>query len=162
MNRLLRQMKRHECGSAAVECAVVLPLLFAVLAGALFFGRFFWHYTVAQKAAQDAAEFLATASPTELQIPSPSGDAYVVLAARAVAQAEIAELNPGMYVPTARVYCDSAQCEMYKPLPRMVSVHVGMRVDDPFLTLFTSLFTSDTSAIGIQIDATGRSYYVGN
>lgn len=162
MNSLQSQIKRREGGSVAIECAAVLPFLFALLAGALFFGRFLWHYTVAEKAAQDAARFLATASPTELQMPTPDGDPYIAVAAKALAKAEIAELNPGMYVPTARVYCDFGECETYKAPPTMVSVHVGMRVDDPFLTPFTSMFTDDESDIGIQIDATGRSYYVGN
>jgi hypothetical protein len=154
-------MKRHERGSVAIECVAVLPFLFTLLAGTLFFSRFLWHYTVAEKAAQDAATFLASASAPELQMQSSTGDAYVVLAAKAMAKAELAELNPGLYLPVTSIYCDGVDCVPWT-LPKIVSVHVGMQVVDPILAPFTSMFNSDGSDITIRIDATGRSYYVGN
>jgi Flp pilus assembly protein TadG len=165
MNILLCRMNRREQGSVAIEFAVVMTfLLLPLLAATLFFGRFLWHYTVAEKAAHDAARFLASASPTELKMQSPSGEAYVVEAAKALARAEIAELNPGSDFPLAYVFCDSAPCVPFKttPLPKVVSAYVVMSVEDPFLTPFTSLFVGNTGPIAIQIDATGRSYYVGN
>lgn len=165
MSTLMHQWKRRERGSVAVEFAVVtLLLLIPLLAGALFFGRFLWHYTVAEKAAHDAARFLASASPTELKTQSPTGYPYIVEAARAIAQAEVAELNPGSDFPLAIVYCDSGPCLPFRtaPLPKMVSAYVVMSVEDPFFTPITSLFTGDAGPIAIQIDATGRSYYVGN
>jgi hypothetical protein len=155
-------MKRRQRGSVAVEfSAVLLFILLPLLAASLFFGRFFWHYTVAEKAAHDAARFLAGASPTELKMQSPTGEAYIVVAAKALAQAELTELKPGSYSPVTYVFCDSAPCIPFQSLPKMVSVYVSMRVEDPFLTPFTSLFTGDKGPIALQIDATGRSYYVG-
>lgn len=165
MKRILQRMKRGEGGSIAVELAVVLVfVLLPLLAATLFFGRFMWHYTVAEKAAHDAARFLASASPTELKTQSPTGNAYVVEAARALAVAEVAELKPGSNFPVAFVFCDSGPCLTSKttPLPKIVSAYVEMSVEDPFLTPLTSLFTGDAGPIAIQIDATGRSYYVGN
>ncbi len=164
MNRPLQYKKRRDHGSVAVEFAAVMPFLVLILAGALFFGRFFWHYTVAEKAAHDAARFLATASPTELKIQAPSGEAYIVEAAKSLAKAEIAELSPGSDFPLVYVYCDSGPCLPFKtsPVPVMVSTYVVMSVEDPFLAPFTSMFTGDTGPIAVQINATGRSYYVGN
>jgi hypothetical protein len=160
-------MGRNERGAVAVEMVAVLgTILIPLLAAALFFGRFFWHYTVAEKAAHDAARFLASASPTELktQCQNPFYDACVVSAARALARAEISELNPGSSYPQISVECDDKICLVDKTaaLPRVINVYIRMTVEDPFLTAFSSLFTGDTSNIAIAIDATGRSYYVGN
>ena len=161
----LRRTKRDERGSVAVEFAVVLvTILLPLLAGALFFGRFFWHYTVAEKAAQNAARFLASASPTELKIPGSSGEAAIVGAAKALALAEIAELNPSpTYPPLVYVYCDGGPCLPFRtaPLPTKVSVYVTMSMDDPFFSGLSSLFAGDGGIGPIQIDATGNSYYVG-
>ena len=167
MNRLRYAMKQREEGSVAIELALILSsILIPLLAAALFFGRFFWHYTVAEKAAHDAARFLASASPTELktQCANPFFDACVVSAARALARAEVSELNPGSALPQIYVECDDAGCLVSNktPLPKVVNVHINMTVEDPFFTPVTSLFTGDTSNIAIQINATGRSDYVGN
>jgi len=167
MSRLPYSMKQREDGSVAIELAFILNLiLIPLLAAALFFGRFFWHYTVAEKAAHDAARFLASASPTEMktQCPNPFFDACVVSAARALARAEISELNPGYAYPQISIECDDELCLVgsKSPLPKVINVHINMTVEDPFLTPVTSFFTSDASRIAIEIDATGRSYYVGN
>jgi Flp pilus assembly protein TadG len=167
MNRLPPQLRRNESGSVAIEFAAVFAtILIPLLVAALFFGRFFWHYTVAEKAAHDAARFLASASPTELktQCQNPYYDACVVSAARALARTEIAELSPGSTIPQVSVECDDQTCLVDKKsaLPKVVNVYVRMTVEDPFLTSLSSAFSGDGSEISIQIDATGRSYYVGN
>jgi hypothetical protein len=166
MSTLLRRKKHDERGAVAVEFAIVLvTTLIPLLAGALFFGRFFWHYSVAEKAAQNAARFLASASPTELKIPGSSGEATIVGAAKALARAEIAELNPSpTYPPLVYVYCDGGPCLPFRtaPLPTTVSVYVTMSMDDPFFTGLSSLFAGDGGIGPIQIDANGNSYYVGN
>lgn len=169
MKRLLHRLgwrtRQGERGSVAVEFALVLPtILIPLLAATLYFGRFFWHYTVAEKAAHDAARFLASASPTDLKIQVPNGEAYIVNAAKAIAQAEIAELKPGSGSPLVYVYCDAGPCLPYKttPLPQIVSVYVVMSVEDPFFSPISSLFNLDAGPLAVQIDATGRSDYVGN
>lgn len=164
MNRILRRTKQKEGGSAAVELAVLLTLiLMPLLAGALFFGRFFWHYTVAEKAAQDAARFLASASPVEMKTQSPAGGPYIAGAARALALAEIAELNPGSTIPEVWVNCGGGPCVAVKnsALPQTVSVYVTMTIEDPFLSGLSSFLNND-SLSSIQIHATGNAYYVGN
>jgi hypothetical protein len=167
MNRLSRQLRRNESGSVAIEFVAVFgTILLPLLVAALFFGRFFWHYTVAEKAAHDAARFLASASATEMQTQcsNPYYDACIVSAARALARAEISELNPGSSIPQVFVECGDKGCLVDKksPLPKEVNVYIRMTVEDPFLTPLSAMFTGDKSEIAIQIDATGRSYYVGN
>lgn len=164
MSSLLRRKKQDARGSVAVEFAIVLvTILFPLFVAALFLGRFFWHYTVAEKAAQNAARFLATASPRELKIPGSSGEAAIVGAAKAMAQAEIAELHPSPDYPAlVYVFCDGGPCLPFTtaPLPTTVSVYVTMSVESPFLSGISSLFGGAISPI--QIDATGNTYYVGN
>ena len=164
MSNLLRQTK-EERGSVAVEFAIVLVvILLPLFVGALFLGRFFWHYSIAEKAAQNAARFLASASPTELKVPGPSGEAAIVGAVKALAQADIAELSPSpTYPPLVYVFCDGGPCLPFRtaPLPQTVSVYVTMSVESPFLSGISSLF-GDGVLPPIQIDATGNTHYVGN
>lgn len=52
----------------AVEAAVCIGfILVPVLAFILLFGRYFWYYTVAQKAAHDAAVYMASAPLSEIK-----------------------------------------------------------------------------------------------
>jgi Flp pilus assembly protein TadG len=166
MNKPVRRMKKNEDGSVAVEFAAVLgTILIPLLAAALFFGRFFWHYTVAEKAAHDAARFLASASPTEMKVQCVSTrDACIVSAAQNLAYTEIDELNPGSALPQVTVYCDDQRCPVNRgsAVPKTVAVDILMTVEDPFLTAVTSFFTPDKGSIAIPINATARSYYVGN
>lgn len=167
MNRSLHTLRRNESGSVAIEFVAVLgTILLPLLVAALFFGRFFWHYTVAEKAAHDAARFLASASPTEMQTQcqNPYYDACIVSAARALARAEISELNPGSSFPQVFIECGDKGCLVAKKsdLPKVVNVYINMTVEDPFLTALSTMFTGNKSEIAIQIDAAGRSYYVGN
>jgi Flp pilus assembly protein TadG len=169
MIRLLPRVRRRERGSAAVEFAILLPtVLIPLLAGALFFGRFFWHYTVASKAAHDAARFVALASPTELRTQcriAIYSDSCVSMAALNIVSKEVAELSPGNEnVPDVVINCDGTKCpttSMPANLPKVISVKVDMDVDDPFLAPFTSLFRSDGGPMKVFIHATARSYYAG-
>lgn len=169
MNRLLSQATRRESGSVAVEFAILLlTVLIPLLAGALFFGRFFWHYTVAEKAAQDAARFVATASPTELKVQCTVlfyRDPCVVMAAMGLAATELEELNPGgIDAPSVAIYCDDKKCPTNRGtgLPSAISAEIRMTVEDPFLTGLASFFMGPEASVTYPIVATARSHYVGN
>lgn len=169
MKSIYRQPRRNAGGAAAIELVGVLGvILIPLLVAALFFGRFVWHYSVAQKAAHDAARFVAASSPTEMKIQCTLiiyKDPCVVMAAMSLAAAEMAELNPGgVDTPSVVVYCDEQKCATNSatPLPTMISVDIKMTVKDPFFTAFSSAFGGAAGPIEIPIQATGRSYYVGN
>jgi Flp pilus assembly protein TadG len=49
---------RSERGAAAVEFALVLPILLLVVGGAIEFGRAFWFYDSLSKVTRDAARYL--------------------------------------------------------------------------------------------------------
>lgn len=169
MNRLLPQSTRRESGSVAVEFAVLMiTVLIPLLAGALFFGRFYWHYTVAEKAAQDAARFVAAASPTELKVQCTIliyKDPCIVMAGMSLALAELDELNPGgTDTPSVAIHCDNNKCLTNKGtgVPQTISVRIDLTVEDPFFTGLASFFMGSDTPVAYPIVATARSHYVGN
>lgn len=120
---------RAERGVAAVEFAVILPVILIMLALPLFFGRVMWHYTAAQKAAYDAARYLSSVPRGEIKDPAKIG--YVVALAKSIVQAETGELNSGPYPPVVSVLCDNVECSGYT-VPTAVTVNVQLDVIDIF------------------------------
>jgi hypothetical protein len=144
--------RRRQAGVAAVEFAILLPLMFVLLSAPLFIGRVMWHYTVAQKAAHDAVRYLATVSEAEMRTPALITSA--VAAARAIASAELAELNPGPYPPSVIILCDAAGCDGFT-MPTTVRVTVRMEMHDPF---FPTEFGGD---YGLFIAGDAQMSYLG-
>lgn len=131
-------------GVAAVEFALLAMLLVVLLVAPLSMGRILWHYTVMQKAAHDAARYLAQVPDGELRTPNLVPHAERV--ARAIVAAELADLNPGDYVPAVTVQCDGVNCSG-SASPVTVRVHIRIEVSDPF---FGMNFGSE---FGIQLNA---------
>lgn len=147
--------RRSEKGIAAIEMAVILPVLIILLAVPLFLGRVFWHYTVAQKAAHDAARFLSTATQVEMRTPGAGAtEAAAAALARAIVIAETADLNPGGDNSVIiDVHCDLGTCGL--GVPTNVRIWVRFRMTDPIFRTFTSAFTGDDGLL-IQADVTMR------
>jgi hypothetical protein len=169
MKNLRSRMRGNIEGAVAVELALVLgAVLIPLLAAALFFGRFVWHYNVATKAAHDAARFVAAASPTEMKVQCTLliyKDPCVVMAAMSLATAEMAELNPGgADTPSVVIYCDEQKCATNRgtSVPKMVSADIKMTFEDPFFTGFANFFSLSDGPVMIPIHTTARSHYVGN
>jgi Flp pilus assembly protein TadG len=141
-------------GTAAVELAIILPILVGLLLFPVFFARCFWHYTVAQKAAQDAVRYLSMVSKPEMRSPKLAPEA-ATLATR-IATTELQELKTGGDPPTVEVYCDSTVCSGTKtgPLPVTVRVLVKLNMLDFFGTF-------DTGRYGLPINADAKMPYVG-
>lgn len=144
--------KTHR-GGIAVEMAIVLPILILLLATLVFFARVFWYYSVAQKAAQDAARFLSTASQIELR----TTGAPVAALARAIAETETASLDPVVEVKDIVVQCNFINCGV--TLPTTVRVAVTLTIRDDLLGPYTSAFFG-TDGVVLTADVTRR--YAGN
>lgn len=132
MTRSLPNMLfQRQRGSAAVELAIVLPILFFMMTVPIFFARYFWHYTVAHKAAHDAARYLSTVSVREMRNSALSATAGQI--ARGIAAEEITDLSPGEDAPIIDVFCGpNTSCNGYSAaaMPETISVTVRMNMFD--------------------------------
>lgn len=150
--------RRFQRGVVAVEAAVIITLvLLPLLASCLFLGRYFWYYTVAQKAAHDAALYMSHAPLIEIKAP---GTPAVVLA-NYIISAETADMDPSTATyPTA--ICEYKTNANASPIwmncngiytPLRIRAGVAMSVSDPFFTAITWAFTNG-EPIPISTDAT--------
>lgn len=146
--------RRHAArGVAAVEFAILLPLLLILLAAPLYIGRVLWHYTVIQKAAHDAVLYLSTVPEAEIRTPVLNAAAKTL--ATDLANAELADLPLGNYPPAITVECDGVACDGYS-VPSRVRITIRMRVQDPF-------FGSDLGGFdGILISSNAEMVYIGS
>jgi len=123
-------------GIAAVELALILPVLLILLVFPLFFGRLFWHYSVMDRAAQDAARYLATIPPSEIR--NPARAPALTAVAKSIADAELAELAPGPDGIFVTIGCDAVQCVGFA-VPTTVNVAIQVQLTDIFFSNMTSL-----------------------
>jgi uncharacterized membrane protein len=125
---------RRQRGIANIEFALILPLLALLLLVVVFFGRVFWHYTVAVKAASDMATFVALSRSAEmLEARQDLGEIAIVRFARTIGDAELAELSPGNDTrPVVDITCDGATCRG-DFIPTEILILVRMRMYSPFL-----------------------------
>lgn len=150
-----RRSRKHQAGAAAVELALILPILLGFLLYPMFYAMCFWHYTVAQKAAQDAARYLSTVSRSEMRTPElaeAAGEMAIEIARR-----ELAELAPGSNIRDPYAYCGSDSCGGLArgELPETVRVKLTFSVYDPFGFV-------DVGFMGAEITANYTLRYVGN
>lgn len=156
MNTSIRFLPRQR-GAAAVECAIVLPLLVLLLSFFVFYAQVLWHYTVAQKAAYDAARYLSTVTAQEMR-----DDVLAPTAAKIandIVQAEIAELKPGRGArPQVEIQCGGVSCAgvWNGHLPQTVSVTVRMAMFDDYFRVVNA------GRYGLPIVGRAEIRYVGN
>jgi hypothetical protein len=152
------QLRLHQRGSAAVELALLLPVLTMFMAFTIFYASCVWHYTVAQKAAQDSARYLSQVSRAEMM--SDDLTAAAVSIANQIVKLEMAELMPGSKVKSPDIICETMSgihsCGFVSgELPTAVSVSVSVSMFDTFFHVV------DTGRYGLKINAEARMAYVG-
>ncbi len=153
---VMRLRKGNQRGLAAVEFAIILPVMISLLAFPIFFGRVFMHYAVAQKAAHDAAVYLSNISMLEMNDPNRARAASDV--AEGIVNAEIGELNPGKKgKPDVQVQCDGGPCGNVRP--EEITVHVRIRMYDDYFGGFTYPIVDEN---GVYLRAQFTATYVGS
>ena len=151
-----RLFMRSQRGVAAIELALILPVLLTLLAFPLLFGRIFWHYTVAQKAAHDAATYLSTVPLIEMK--STTRTAYAVAVTQDILNAELSGLNPGPNAPATTILCGAVSCNGFS-VPTTVRVEVQISMID---TIFGDITWRITGDSGLLLTADVTMPYVGN
>ena len=148
--------RRRQAGAAAVELALLMPMLLVFLTMPLFYARVMWHYTVAQKAAQDAARYLASVPHAEMISTTQASAARRT--AIEIATRELAELSPGSEIQGPETYCDAVVCGLLSTgtVPQTVRVTVKFNMFD------TILGVEDVGWDGLEINADVTMRYVGN
>lgn len=127
---------QQQRGVAAVEFAVILPLLIILLTFPIFFGRVFMNYSVLQKSAHDAAIYFATIPISEMENVSVSRAAEEVAASIANSGTEEITARSGSGgPPVIRVLCDDGPCGTGRPTA--ITVHIRMRLYDDLFNDFT-------------------------
>jgi hypothetical protein len=150
-----RLHRTREAGVAAVEFAIILPLMITLIAFPLFFGRVFMFYSVAQKSAHNSAIYLSKIPLVEMQDVAKSA-AAATLTSELVA-ATIEELHPGSRgAIQTQIDCDDGPCGT--GVPTYISVHVRVKMYDELFNFFTSPILGDE---GIQLKAKVTMKYVG-
>lgn len=151
---LRRQLFRRQKGAAAIELALVLPIMLVLLMAPLFLAVFFWHYTAAQKAAQNGARYLSTISEQEMRIPALAAAAK--LQAENIIRSDLAELFPKGSAITITPYCGESASGVRNyctgledgTLPANVEVGVQFRLkDDLFKFVNTGRFGWNVSVL---------------
>ena len=136
MRRAGQRDARRQRGIAAVELALVMPVLVLLLVFPLYLGRVFWHYTAVQYAAQDAARYLSKAPASELGNPTRAG--AVAAMAEALVEKELAELAPGEFGYAIDVTCNNVPCVGFGTTT-VVRVTITMLMEDIFFASYTGL-----------------------
>lgn len=147
---------QRQQGIAAVEFALFGLILAVLLTFPVIFSRYLMHYTVAQKAARDAAVYFSRLPLADLK----SHD--LTMAASALGNdmmaAQTPSLRPGGPNNTIDIYitCDNGPCG--DGPPEFIEAHVRMRMyDDFFKKTTTRLIGKD----GIRLRGSARMRYIG-
>lgn len=136
MRRRHRIRLDRQHGLAAVEFALVLPLLILLLVLPLYLGRVMWHYAAMQNAAQNGARFLASVPLVTMRDPNKVG--HAVQLTDAIVRAHLDELNPGAFPAIVDKQCNGITCGGYST-PTTVRVVVQMTVQDIFFPEYTQM-----------------------
>jgi len=150
----VRHPGTRERGVVAIELGILLPILIVFLTFPVFYARCFWHYTAAQKAAQDAARYLSMVPAAEMRSKKLAKAAAAI--AVEIARREIAELAPGTDFDPPQTACDGLACgSTAGKVPDKVRVFINFGMVDSFFGVV------ETPRYGLQITADVTLRYVG-
>lgn len=159
--------RRRAQGAVAVEMALVMSAFTMLLTLLLFWAQVFWYYTMAHKAAHDAARFLSRATPAEMQtLGTGGGEAPAAGVARWIVESELGALRPVMQPFWIYVECGGRSAtglttfgNCGSKIPELVRVRMELGFNDSLLPdmLFNYFGRSNLT---LQPDVAMR--YVGN
>jgi Flp pilus assembly protein TadG len=160
--RLLNLARRAQRGAVSVEAAAVIAfILLPLLAFVVFFGRYFWYYTVAQKAVHDATLYMASAPLADIKSRGAINLAYEIIARETSDFNSTTTVEPTVscgYKPSpTSTFIVYGNCSS-STTPAAVQGLVMMTISDPFFTYVTLPVIGP----GVGILSESRMRYVGH
>lgn len=134
---------QRQTGSVSIEAAFVITfILIPLLAFVLFFGRYFWYYSLAQKAVHDATLYLASAPLADLRSNGATTLAEGIIG-RGLADMDDNTLSTKGVIAACfyRIPANSPFLTLFpcstNAVPVEVRASISMTVSDPFLAPIT-------------------------
>lgn len=155
MAGLPKTKARRDRGVAAVEFAIILPLILVLLAFPVFFGRVFMFYSVAQKAAQNAAQYIATVPKVEMHDSNKAAAANDV--AKEIIRLTMGEVSAGSGGIGIQVDCDDGECGTGE-VPTEILVNIRLVLYDDYFAFLTYSILGDGPLV---INANAKVKYLG-
>ena len=132
---------QRQRGVGLLEFSIIVPLLISLVAFPFFFGRAFMYYSVGQKAAQNAALYLATVPRSEMQEVFKSQAAAAM--AHDIVNATMKEADLGVNTGiTYQVQCNNSACGS-GVIPTSVGVKIMIPLYDVYFPFLTWVFLGD-------------------
>lgn len=155
---------QRQRGSVAVEAALIITfILLPLFAFTLFFGRYFWYYTVAQKAVHDATLYLASAPLADLRSNNAAALSEDIIGSGLSDMDQTTLATKGLSIgcfyriPANAQFLSLFPCST-NATPVVVRASLSMTVTDPLLSPFTGPIAGYE---GISILAGATMRYVG-
>lgn len=155
---------QRQRGAVAVEAAVITSfILLPLFAFILFFGKYFWYYTVAQKAVHDATLYIASAPLADLRSNNAAALSEEIIDSGLSDMDQTTLGTKGVSigcfyrVPANAAFLSLFPCSR-NATPVVVRASLSMTVTDPFLSPITRPIVGND---GIEILAGATMRYVG-
>lgn len=146
------ESRRRQRGASAIEAALLLPIFIIVLWPLVLWAQYLWHYTVVQRAAQDAAQFISTVPQVEMNSKILASRARNV--AEEIVRRELSDLAPVDELSEPAVECDDLECGTVATVPETVRVVVSF-------DFYDRIFNTYLGPRGLTIEANITMRYVG-
>lgn len=147
--------KKREGGIAALEFAIIFPVMILLIAFPIFYARVYMYYSVAQKAAHNSAIYLAKLPLIEMQDIAKSSAATTLT--QEIVDSTIGELQAGEQgVILTQINCDGGPCG--SGVPGNITVQVRVRMFDEYFDYFTGPFVGED---GVHVKAKVTMQYIG-
>lgn len=144
----LSLFRPRQRGAIAVEMAILVVVMFLIMAGIVEFSRAFWYYNALDKATRDAARFMSTVTKVEIENSNTARAAVDVAKSLALITVNGANVSPAIVAANVAILCDAAACTGTKPTNVTATVTLVMNIGSifPFVNVANGTYGNVTLA----------------
>ena len=135
-------------GAVAVEMAILVVVMFLIMAGIVEFSRAFWYYNAIDKASRDAARFMSSVPSVEILDSTKTTAAVAKAKELALITANGANVSPTIVAADIDILCDAAACSGTKPTNVTATVTLVLNLGSifPFVSVTNGSYGDVTLA----------------